>query len=687
MKRPLFAYGLLLMASMAAIQAWGTWMALGLVPGAVIALLLLPQWDARQRDALLLGTCLAFLTALGLLGSFQHRLTRTAQATAGAQISFTGYVAEESPYSSTLNLVRGHSPQLGRVTLWLRSYGEDGLEAGDWITGSAAITGAGPEGHSLLSGGITLSAVAGELQLTQPGPGLLWRVHLLRRQLTQRMLAAHPDPDTGMLLGLLFSDRTHLDPVTAQAMNLTGTGHILSVSGLHLSIFVGWVLWVCRRLQLGPWATLGLGLTTVLLVAAVAGFGAPVLRAGVMMTLWLLGRAIGRRSDSLTSLGAAVCLLLFLCPPALGTLGFQMSFFATLGVAALASPLTDWGVTWLEARTGRRDGWVSVLAGAVAIPLSAQLGLMPVALWSSGFVPLYSLPANLLLGPLLWPALLLGTLAALAFAPGLPLLVPVGTVLLRAAAWLCQGMAAVCRFFATLPGGIFPLQLPHQWGLVLVLAGGVAAAVLLRVQGRKLTRLLGLTLALCLGLGLAGHLAYGSRVILTAAPGGTVVLRKGSMAVLLYEGEGDYDREMASRAMLRAGVAQLPLRVLARPWGTTPQGDLAAAQAFAPRVLLRGPREQLPRPLPGVEQLPLTPTPVELWPGATLSAPSAYQTQLLARGQKLVKCWAGYGLITQEDIPWDTTLVIDMAGLVYSPGGKLNILRLWTGDSVVVLPN
>ena len=685
MKRPLFTFALLLMAGMAALARWGLWLALAAVPGGVFLAMLLPGWEKRRRDALLGCVCAAFLSAVLVLGVFDARLAHAA-AYKGTDISFTGYVAETSAYDSALALVRADSPQLGRADIWMTSYDEDGLEAGDWIAGEARITGARADGRSFLSGGVTLTARSTGLRLTQPGRGLLWRAARLRGRLAGELLDAHPAPGTQVLAGLLFSEQSRLEDSARRAMERAGTAHLLSVSGLHLSIAVGWVLWVCGRLGLGRWTTLATSAACVLLLCAMAGFRTSVLRAAVMTLLWLLGRAIGRRSDSLTSLGAAACVLVVLCPPALDTAGFRMSFCATLGVAALAGPLTDGCVTWWEGRFGRRDGWVRDLCAALAVPLSAQVGLAPVFLLETGYLPVYGVAANMAVSVLVWPALLLGALAALCLwlaGPAAPAL-----LLLDGASWLCQGILAICRFFAGLPFAVLPLQLPHQWGAVLGMAGAVAACVLLRLEGRRLGRVLGVSLALCLGLGLGGALYTRDKIIVTAAPGGTVAVRRGSMAVLLYGGEDQYSSDRTEELLLRAGLSDVELRVLARPWDATPQGDLRAALTFGPRVLLAAPaavREGLPRPLDGVEVLPLSATPVEVWPGALLSAPGDGQTLLDAGREKVLKCWAGYGIITEADLPPDLTLLVDLAGNMYSPGRRAHILRLWTGDSVAVL--
>lgn len=688
MKRPLFVSGLLFMASLASLMLWGVWIAMALIPGSVFVVLLLPRWTRRQRKAFLGCVCCAFLAATAAWSIFQVRLA-LADRWAGETIAFTGYVTESDPYQSQLKTIQAQSPLTGRVVLKLRCYEEEGLEPGDWITGNAVLSGAAADGNSFSSLGVVLQGVAGELHTAEPHPGLqlFWRAARLRNQLTQAMTSARPGDETGVITGLLFSQRSYLPPVVQNQFDRTGTGHILSVSGLHLAIVIGWVLWVCQKLKLGRWGAFLLGTGAILFLVLLAGLRASVLRAGVMMFLWLLAGAIRRRSDGMTSLAAAAYLLLILCPPALLKTGFLMSFSATLGLLALAGPISRWFTTLWESRFGSVGRLARSLAGHIAIPLAAQLALIPVLMLEFGYLPLYSLPANLLITPLVWPALLLGGLAAVCFAT--PALAFAGPTLLTAAGWFAKGILWLTSQCSRLPGGILPLQLPHQQFLALTILGVVVFCALRRLQGRRLLRILGVAAMFCVLTAALGNLYLQDRIVVTACPGGTAVLRKGNRSILLHEGDSGYAFIQAEALLMRAGLSGERLSVLIRPPEGTAEGDYRAVEAFRPQVLLLPPEREaagLLRSVEGIEALPLGTVPVEVWSGGLLSALSPELTLLGSGHQKVLKCWAGYGIISEADIPEDATLLIGLGGELYSPGGQVKIRRLWNGDSVAVLP-
>lgn len=686
MGRPLVAFAIFFAATMAAIAGGGFWLGLA-VPAVVFVLMPLPVWDSGQRSSLLVCVVAGFLAALALWGLFSHRLQQALEYQ-GSAFSFTGYVAEADPYRAGRVMVRAETQEAGSLTIWLQSYTEDGLEEGDWLSGTAYITGARADGRAFLSLGVTVEATAGDLTLISPPErgGFLWRAAAVRRQLSDQMAAKAPGEGSALLSGLLFSRQSLLSDDARTALSRTGTGHILAVSGLHLSVAVSWVLWVCRRMGRSEKAALLPALAVVVLVVAMAGFRGSVLRAAVMTTLWLLGRAFGRRSDSLTSLAASGFLLVAVCPPALWDVGFWMSVMSVLGITTLATPISSWLCSLWQSRTGHLSKRVESVAGAIAVPMAGQLALMPIMLLEYGYFPLYSIPANMAISLLVWPALLLGALAAvgLFLFPGLA----TAELMLMGAAGLCKAILAICEFFARLPGGIFSLQHPHRWLVALLVPLVVAFCARRHLQAIRLRRVMAVALVFCIAVTIGGDFYYSRRTVVTADQWGTVVIKQGRNVAVLYEGSGDYDQRMLEQLLLRTGCDGLELQALVRPEDTTAESDYSAALVLDPVTMLVPPErlwEGLPRELTSTKVLAWGKEPVTLWQGTTLSSPGPYRSWLSVRGQKILKCWAGYGIITEVYVPSGTNLLVDLAGNFYSPGGDVTIWQLWTGDSVAVL--
>lgn len=140
-----------------------------------------------------------------------------------------------------------------------------------------------------------------------------------------------PEPQAGLLAGILFGTRASLSRQLTDAFIGTGTIHIIALSGQNLSIFTGTLAtWlaslVSRRIA---------SLLTLLALIWFLWFVGPspsLVRAVIMGSLTLLAVIFGRQNLSLLSLVLAVSIMLVLYPPWIGDLGFQLSVLATLGI-------------------------------------------------------------------------------------------------------------------------------------------------------------------------------------------------------------------------------------------------------------------------------------------------------------------------------------------------------------------
>ena len=208
-----------------------------------------------------------------------------------------------------------------------------------------------------------------------------------------------PSAETRALLAaLLLADRSAIDASTLDAFRETGLMHLLAVSGLHVGL-VGLALYALLKPLLGrlgvrrrrvEWARAAVTLSVLGLYVVVAGASVSVVRAFVMVTVLILGRAVERSVDTLSALGLAAILLLAHRPSALFDVGFQLSFGA---VAALVT-LTPWLNAAVPARV-RQSAVGMLVAGSVTTSLAATAGTAPALLAHFGRLPLGGLVLNL----------------------------------------------------------------------------------------------------------------------------------------------------------------------------------------------------------------------------------------------------------------------------------------------------
>jgi len=142
-----------------------------------------------------------------------------------------------------------------------------------------------------------------------------------------------------MLSAMLVGDRTQLTSELRQGFERTGTFHLFVVSGLHIVLLAGGLLWLLRRLRMPEGAAIGITLGAGFLFALLTGFGAPVQRALGMTAAYLLVRWLGRNTGPLNALGIAAVVILALDPRALFEASFQMTTLVIVAAAGLARPV------------------------------------------------------------------------------------------------------------------------------------------------------------------------------------------------------------------------------------------------------------------------------------------------------------------------------------------------------------
>jgi len=167
-------------------------------------------------------------------------------------------------------------------------------------------------------------------------PSDSWRVPLshLRRTLIRNLRAHLPTREGSIAAAIVLNERTGLDNAIRQSFRRTGTVHILSPSGTHVSMLALAIWALCRCLKLPRRASALTVITVIWLFVGVAGGGEPALRAAVMGTLVAGAVALQRELDMPTSLALAGFLLVLADTGTLRDPSFQFSFLLVAAIVA-----------------------------------------------------------------------------------------------------------------------------------------------------------------------------------------------------------------------------------------------------------------------------------------------------------------------------------------------------------------
>ena len=223
-----------------------------------------------------------------------------------------------------------------------------------------------------------------------------------------------PDPESSLLAGILLGVDTGLTQELQQAFKNTGTAHIIAISGFNMSIIAGlFVIFFSRFL--GPRRGAALAILGIILYTILVGGGAAVVRAAIMGSLALFARQVGRRQFALNTLLAVALLMCLWNPLYIWDVGFQLSFFATLGLILYAEPFSQFAngiiTKYFPASTAER--FAELFSEFVLLTLAAQLTTIPIMAYHFQRISLVSFIANPFILPPQPAVMILGGLAVL----------------------------------------------------------------------------------------------------------------------------------------------------------------------------------------------------------------------------------------------------------------------------------
>lgn len=316
------------------------------------------------------------------------------------------------------------------------------------------------------------------IMTVEPAPARLLDATAVRLGMSQAMQREIGGQEGAVASALMTGDRSGIAEATNQLMRDSNLYHIVSISGLHMSMLAGFV-YAALRLALASVQAFGGGLlagapvhkiAALVALAAATGYlwlsggGVATERAWLMVAVMLSAVLLDRRAISLRTVALAALVILLLAPEALITPGFQMSFAAT---AALILLFPAWS------RRAQALPWI--IRGVALLVISsmiAALATSPIAAAHFNRSAQYGLVANLLVVPVMGAVVMpAGVIAAL--------LAPVG--LAGPALWLMglgtRWMLFVAEQVTGWGGAVMTVQAPH-WAALPLAGTGVTVGLL-----------------------------------------------------------------------------------------------------------------------------------------------------------------------------------------------------------------
>lgn len=323
------------------------------------------------------------------------------------------------------------------------------------------------------------------------GAGSSWLewIHKLRERLSESLAASLPEPQASLAQGIVLGIRTTIPDDLKSDLSITGSAHLLAISGINLTIIAGILvslgIWLFgRRYYIYVW----MSLIMVWFYALITGMQAPVFRAAIMASLFLFAELLGRQKNVFPALMLSAAVMVGLNPQLLWSVSFQLSFLAMVGLVFISPVLRNWVVKHFMSRM-REDSFGTRTLTAITDSFSTTLGAI-IAIW-----PVIAVNFGLFS--------FVGPLSTLLIAPALPFIITTGSItaftgifslhLANVIGWITwlpiTYMILMVRGFAALPAAFIHIGRLH-YTLVWAYYSLMAVAIFIQLNFKKFARLL-----------------------------------------------------------------------------------------------------------------------------------------------------------------------------------------------------
>ncbi len=229
------------------------------------------------------------------------------------------------------------------------------------------------------------------------------------------------------LMAMFLGDKTELSNDIKREYQKNGMGHLLAISGLHVSLIAMGIYQFLLKIFKQKKVAALTAMTTAVLYGIMTGFSISTNRAVIMILISFVGILIGRTYDMLSSTALSASIILAFHPLELRNSGFLLSFGSILGIALIYPLLCE---SFLSIFDNQKKDAKSVkcstsenqcvikkclkgIYSSLLMSISIQLLTFPILLNSFYEYPLYGVLVNLVVIPLM------SVLAALSVAAGI----------------------------------------------------------------------------------------------------------------------------------------------------------------------------------------------------------------------------------------------------------------------------
>jgi competence protein ComEC len=309
----------------------------------------------------------------------------------------------------------------------------------------------------------------------------------LREKLSHVLSAVLPEPQASLAQGTILGIRSTIPDALKTNLSVTGTAHLLAISGLNLSIIAGILvsigLWIFgRRYYIYVW----LALLMVWFYSLITGMQAPVIRSAIMASIFLFAELLGRQKNAIVALAFSAAVMVGINPQILWSISFQLSFLAIAGLIFITPPIQNLGRKAIHNTFGEEGFGVrtmTMVTDSFSISLGSIIAVWPVIAYYFGVISFVGPLATFLIAPVLAFIIFSGGITAIAGLISVPVAQIIGWV-----AWLFLSyMFWMVNAFASFPAASISVIRLNYW-LVSIYYSIVGLAIWCKANFKRISR-------------------------------------------------------------------------------------------------------------------------------------------------------------------------------------------------------
>jgi competence protein ComEC len=273
---------------------------------------------------------------------------------------------------------------------------------------------------------------------------ILYILEKLKQKLGKNLKMITGEEKAAVYQGILLGDKQGITEEIKELYQKNGIGHIMAISGLHISCLGITAFKGLRKIRLSFVGSASVSSAIVILYVIMTGMSVSSVRAVIMFQIFLLSQCLGRTYDLLTGLSVAAIVILWNSPMYLYHSGFLLSFSAILGIGLIVPEI-------FRKEEKKAKGMEKVFSS-----LGVSLAISPILALFYYEIPSYGILLNVLILPFM-PVLFFSCLCG-AIAGELHIFA--GKAVILAGNMVLNYYEFLCKFFLKIPGAVFMTGCP-----------------------------------------------------------------------------------------------------------------------------------------------------------------------------------------------------------------------------------